>query len=61
MGPEAAERWDADALAVVIGGGLVNWLRAQWTFGRAPPGVNEDALVATVVDLVTCAIGVGDA
>jgi len=51
-----AHGWDIEALAAVIGSALVAYLRAQWTFGVAPLGVDEETFVATLVDLVMAAV-----
>lgn len=38
------EPWDLDALSVVLLGAVVNYRRAQWTFGHAPLDVSEERL-----------------
>jgi AcrR family transcriptional regulator len=45
-------QWDLEALAVLLVGGLVNYRRAQWTFGRAPLDVSEDSLLETLAKVV---------
>jgi AcrR family transcriptional regulator len=43
-------RPDADALAILVIGPLANHRRCQWTFGRAPLGVNDERLLRTWTD-----------
>ena len=38
----AAADWDADALAGVLVGAVVNYRRSEWTFGAPPPCGRED-------------------
>ena len=40
--------WDAEALAVVLIGAVVNVRRAQWTFGKLALGVEEERLVQVI-------------
>jgi len=49
--------WDADALAVVVIGALVNLLRNQWTFGATPLDVSVERVVRTVVQLLASVRG----
>ncbi len=42
---------DADALAVLLLGGLVNLRRSTWTFGQPPAGVDDERAVSAWVDL----------
>ena len=63
---EFTQRWteqtghqsrDPEASAVIMVGAAFNYRRAQWTFGQAPLGVNDDRFVQTWVhychDLMT--------
>jgi len=43
---------DADALAAVVVGALVNYRRHQWTFAAPPLGVDEQRYVEALVNLV---------
>jgi hypothetical protein len=36
---------DPEAIAVILVGGLVDYVRSQWTFGAVPLGVSEERLV----------------
>lgn len=47
--------WDAEAVAVVLVGAIVNYRRGQWTFGRIPLDVDEERLVQTLARLVQAA------
>jgi AcrR family transcriptional regulator len=47
--------WDAEALAVVLVGTIVNYRRGQWTFGTIPLDVDEERLVQTLAQLVQSA------
>jgi AcrR family transcriptional regulator len=47
--------WDAEAVAVVLVGAIVNYRRGQWTFGHVPLDVNEERLVQTLAQLVQAA------
>lgn len=38
------EPWDLEALSAVLLGAVVNYRRAQWTFGQAPLDVSEERL-----------------
>jgi len=49
------QHWDAEALAVVLVGAIVNYRRGQWTFGRIPLDVDEERLVQTIAHLVQSA------
>jgi AcrR family transcriptional regulator len=49
------QRWDAEALAVVLVGAIVNYRRGQWTFGRIPLDVGEERLVQALAQLVQAA------
>lgn len=42
---------DAEALAVLLLGGLVNLRRSTWTFGQPPAGVDDERAVSAWVDL----------
>jgi AcrR family transcriptional regulator len=43
---------DADALAVIAGGALINYRLTRWTFGRSPMGVEEERVVAELLRLL---------
>ena len=43
--------WDADALAVLLLGGLVNVRRSTWTFGHPPADIEDERAIATWVEL----------
>ena len=47
--------WDAQALAAVIVGSIVNYRRGQWTFGQTPLGIDDDRLVKTLARLIDAA------
>jgi AcrR family transcriptional regulator len=49
------EFWDAEAVAVVLVGAIVNYRRGHWTFGRIPLDVDEERLVQTLARLVQAA------
>jgi hypothetical protein len=42
---------DADAVAVLLLGGLVNLRRSTWTFGAEPAGVSDDRAIAAWADI----------
>ena len=42
---------DADAVAVLLLGGLVNLRRSTWTFGAEPAGVSDDRAIAAWADV----------
>ena len=42
---------DADALAVLLLGGLVNLRRSSWTFGSTPAGVSDERAVAAWAEI----------
>ena len=48
---EMAGSWDADALAVVLLGGLINLRRSTWTFGKPPLGLDDERVLGTWVEL----------
>lgn len=52
LGEEGHPMWDAEALTAIIVGALVNFRRNQWTFGATVLGVEEERLVATLVQLL---------
>ena len=43
---------DADALAVIAGGALINYRLTRWTFGRSPLGVEEERVAAELLRLL---------
>src|SRR4051812_12842974 len=43
---------DADALAAIAGGALINYRLTQWTFGRSPLGVDEERVGAELLRLL---------
>lgn len=45
------QRWDSDALAVILLGSLVNLRRSTWTFGKPPNGLDDERVLATWVEL----------
>lgn len=49
--------WDADALAVVVIGALVNLRRNEWTFGTTPLDVSAERIIRTVVQLLGAVSG----
>ncbi|MFI6938972.1 TetR/AcrR family transcriptional regulator [Streptomyces sp. NPDC050418] len=51
-----APGFDADATAVLLAGALVNVRRAEWTFGRPPGGVGDEALVRSWASLCVAAV-----
>ncbi len=53
------EDLDVEALAVVLVGGLVNYRRTQWTFGRPPLALSEERLVAAVTTIVSLVLQAG--
>ena len=42
---------DADAVAVLLLGGLVNLRRSTWTFGAEPAGVSDDRAITAWADI----------
>jgi AcrR family transcriptional regulator len=44
--------WDADALAVILIGAVVNVRRAQWTFGQLPLGVPDERIVQAITRII---------
>ena len=50
---------DVEALAVVLVGGLVNYRRTQWTFGRPPLALSEERLVAAITTIVSLVLQAG--
>ena len=44
---------DAEALAVLLVGALINVRRSTWTFGAAPLGLDDERIVATFVAAAT--------
>ncbi len=57
---DLAPAWDADALAVLLLGGLVNLRRSTWTFGQPPAGIDDDRAITTWVDLCVSLIQAGE-
>ena len=53
------EDLDVEALAVVLVGGLVNYRRTQWTFGRPPLALSEERLVAAMTTIVSLVLQAG--
>ncbi len=47
---------DAATLAVVLMGSIVSYVRAGWTFGRAPLAVERETLLATWADTAVRAV-----
>ncbi len=47
LSPEA----DAEALSVILLGGLVNLRRSAWTFGDAPAGVSDERAIAAWAEM----------
>lgn len=45
------QRWDSDALAVILLGSLVNLRRSTWTFAKPPNGLDDERVPATWVEL----------
>ena len=45
------DRWDRDALAVLMLGALINLRRSRWTFEKPPLGLDDDRAIATWVDM----------
>src|SRR3954454_19646472 len=43
---------DADALAVIAGGALINYRLTSWSFGRSPLGVDEERVVSELLRLL---------
>ena len=43
---------DAEAVAVIAGGALINYRLTQWTFGAAPLEVDEERLVKALLELL---------
>jgi hypothetical protein len=43
---------DADALAVIAGGALINYRLTSWGFGRSPLGVDEERVGAELLRLL---------
>jgi AcrR family transcriptional regulator len=43
---------DADAVAVLLLGGLVNLRRSTWTFGAEPAGISDDRAITAWADIV---------
>lgn len=48
---------DADAVAVLLLGSLVNLRRSTWTFGTEPAGVSDDRAIAAWADLTLAILG----
>ena len=48
--PALGNDFDADALAVLIGGALVNYRRSEWTFGAVILDVDEERLLKAMLD-----------
>lgn len=48
---ELDDRWDSDALAVILLGSLINLRRSTGTFGKPPNGLDDDRVLATWVEL----------
>lgn len=46
------DAWDAETIATIVIGALVNHRRNEWTFGAAPLGVSDERLINTVRQLV---------
>ena len=46
---------DAEAVAVVLLGALVNYRRSTWTFGTSPLGIDDERFLSTWVDLCIAA------
>ncbi len=57
---QGREPWDCDALSVVLLGAVINYRRAQWTFGETPLEVSEERLERVVRLLVERVAGEGD-
>jgi AcrR family transcriptional regulator len=47
-----ADHFDAEAIAAAAVGAVVNFKRTEWTFGYTPLDLDEDRLVAGLVDLL---------
>jgi AcrR family transcriptional regulator len=45
------QRWDSDAVAVILLGSLINLRRSTWTFGKPPNGLDDDRVLVTWVEL----------
>ena len=45
------DRWDRDALTVMMLGSLINLRRSTWTFGQAPFGLNDERAINTWVEM----------
>jgi AcrR family transcriptional regulator len=45
------DRWDPDALAVLLLGSLINLRRSRWTFAKSPLGLDDERAIATWVDI----------
>ena len=53
------EALDAEALAVLLVGGLINLRRSAWTFDAPPLGIDDDRFVAAFVSLSMAFIELG--
>lgn len=51
--PVTAGEIDADALAVILAGAIINLRRSTWTFGRAPLGLDDERFIASFVALAS--------
>jgi len=55
LNTDGTHLWDAEALAVILVGAVVNYRRGQWTFGTIPLDVDEERLVQALAQLVRSA------
>jgi AcrR family transcriptional regulator len=49
--------WDAEALAVLLIGAIVNFRRAQWTFGQLALNVDEERLIQVIARVLQALAG----
>jgi AcrR family transcriptional regulator len=51
--------WDAEALAVLLLGSLINLRRSAWTFAKAPGDIEDERAVTTWVQLCSMLLATG--